>query len=800
VEPGEDLQFCCSGCRLAFDVIRDHGLDRFYRLREQTSADGRAAASSGRSYDELDDPRFDELYVGRTREGWAVTELYLEGVHCAACVWLVEKLPSVIDGVAAVRLDLGRSRAVVTWDADRVQLSAVARFLDSIGYPPHPYRGVSTRDLERRQDRSMLIRTGVAGAVAGNVMLLAFALYGGHFYGIDPGHRDLFRWASLVLSLPSVLWCAGVFYRGAFGAVRTRTLHMDVPITIGVLTAVAAGVWNTITGAGEVYFDSVTVLIFLLLVGRQLQRRQQRTAARATELLLALAPSTARVVDGHGGLREVPLEALTPGQVVEVRAGETVPADGEVEDGAASVDSSLLSGEARPVPVAGGDPVHAGTVSVDGRLRIRVHSTGEDTRVGRLLRLVEEGAARRAPVVLLADRLSAWFVAVVLLLAAFTLGLWMLLDPAHAVDHAVALLIVTCPCALGLATPLAVTAAIGQAARRGILIRGGDALEQLAHPARMVLDKTGTVTEGRLALVRWIGETGVQPLVAAAEAHAAHPVAQALAADLGPSPGVDVEVEQVPGRGLRATADGRRVTVGSPSFLEEQCGELPIQWRERLELLVADALTPVLVAVDGEVVAAAGLGDPVRADAAATVAEIRRRGWQVEVLSGDHPEVVRAAAAAVGLPATAARGGVSPEAKLERVRAALGDGRVVMVGDGVNDAAALACASVGIGVRGGAEATLAVADVYLDRPGLSGLAHLLGGATRTLGVIRRNLVLSVAYNVAAVTLAMSGHMHPLLAAILMPISSITVVVSSFKARMFSEPAGNNAGRPGVALL
>jgi Cu2+-exporting ATPase len=639
--------------------------------------------------------------------------------------------------------------------------------------------------MERREDRALLIRIAVAGAVAGNVMLLAFALYGGHFHGIEPGFRQLFRWASLVLSLPSVLWCAQVFYRGAWGALRTRSLHMDVPIAVGILAAVAWGVANTLRDRGEIYFDSVTVLIFFLLVGRFLQRRQQRRAARATELLFSLAPSTARVVEA-GGVRERPAAALAPGMVVELRAGETAPADGVVVAGRSTMDLSMLTGESRPVAVAAGDPVHAGTTSLSGRLEVEVRSAGADTRRGRLLRLVEEGARRRAPVVLLADRISGWFVAAVLSLAAITAAIWWHVDPGLAVEHAVALLIVSCPCALGLATPLAVSAAVGRAARAGILIKGGDALETLARPGLMILDKTGTVTEGRLAVVRWLGDPATRRLVAAAEAHSTHPAAVALAVGIDTSGLPEPEdVEQHPGRGITARVGGHELVVGSPAFAAQRLGELPGATAAQVEAAVTEGLTPVVVGVDGAAAAVAALGDPIRDDAADALAAIRSRGWQVEVLSGDHPGTVAAVLQRLGLEADAGRGGADPEAKVARVREAAAVGPVAMVGDGVNDAAALAAATVGVGVHGGAEATLAAADVFLGEPGLEPLVRLLDGSRRTLGVIRRNLVFSLAYNAVAVTLAMLGLMNPLVAAVLMPASSITVVVSSYRARTFT---------------
>ena len=783
VEDGAEHQFCCSGCRVAYEVIRGHGLDGYYDIKSRVQAPEQAARVSGKTFSEFDDPAFHRLYCRTLPSGLETVELYLEGVHCAACVWLVEKLTVVVDGVADIRLDLGRALATVTWDPRTTPLSDVARFLDSIGYVPHPFRGVEARDMARREERSLLVRIAVAGAIAGNVMLIAFALYGGHFHSIANEYSTLFRWVSFGLALPSVLWCASVFYRGAWGALRTRSLHMDLPIAIGILAGFTQGAVNTVRGSGEIYFESVTALIFFLLVGRFLQRRQQLKAASSTELMFSLAPSTARLVEGKT-VREVPLESLAAGAVVEVRAGDSIPADGVVVEGSSTLDRSLLTGESLPEEVAAGDPVHAGTVNLSARLLVEVRSTGEDTRVGRLMRLVEEGAQRRAPVVLLADRISGWFVAIVLALALATVVIWLRLDPANAIQHAVALLIVSCPCALGLATPLAVSAAIGRAARKKILIKGGDALENLARPGLMLLDKTGTLTEGRLAVIRWWGEEDVRPLVAAVERHSAHPVARALGAGAGDGAALEAaDVRETTGAGIEGVVGGRRITVGSAAFIEASCGELPAGAAEAVAAFAAEGLSPVVAAVNGAILAVVGVGDPLRPDTALSIAAIRDAGWRVEILSGDHPVVVQTIARQVGVPPEAARGAATPEDKLEAVRSSGGE-TVAMVGDGVNDAAALAAATVGIGVHGGAEAVLAAADVYLGRPGLGPVVELLAGSRRTLGVIRRNLVFSLAYNIVAVAFAITGHMSPILAAILMPLSSMTVVLSSYRARTF----------------
>ncbi|MCZ7582335.1 MAG: heavy metal translocating P-type ATPase [Deltaproteobacteria bacterium] len=782
VEAGAERQFCCNGCRTVYAVLHEHGLENFYRLVDTPSGRPQTAATTDRTYAEFDDPAFLETYGRRDADDSWTIDLYLEGVHCAACVWLVERVPVAVPGVLSARLDFGRQMATVVFDPENTRLSSIAGFLDSLGYPAHPYRGVHRERMRRKEDRAMLIRIGVAAASAGNVMLIAFALYGGFFGGMEKEFRVFFHWTSLVIALPA-LWAGSVFFKGAIGALRTRTLHMDLPISLGIGAGFAWGAFNTVRGEGEIYFDSVTVLIVLLLAGRFIQTRRQRSSADAAELLYSLSPSAARRVDG-ASVREVPLESLVAGDLVEVRAGDTVPADGFVEEGRSELDLSLLTGESVPRGIGIGDAVHAGTLNLNARLLVRVAATGEATRVGRLMRLVEEYCARKAPIVRLADRISGIFVAVVLALAGLTFALWLHAGVEAAIENAVALLIVTCPCALGLATPLAVSVAIGRAARERILIKGGDVLERLAHPGRLLLDKTGTMTTGRTTLIEKRGDDSVWPLVRALETHASHPVAQALVRAL-PDRGARAEdVRGVAGGGIVGRVDRRNVLVGSPAFARARGAHVPA-WADDAEKEMADrGNTPVFVAVDGTVLGIAGFGDALRSDVGDAVARVRRMGWSVGVLSGDHPEIVRRVAHDLGIDASDAEGGVDPERKAEVVKAWSERVPVVMVGDGVNDAAALAAAGVGIAVHGGAEASLAAADVFVTAPGLAPIAHLLDGARRTVRVIKWNLAFSLAYNILGATLAMAGTINPLLAAILMPASSLTVITISLRAKTF----------------
>ncbi|CAN5138477.1 heavy metal translocating P-type ATPase metal-binding domain-containing protein [soil metagenome] len=782
VDAESDTQFCCAGCRVAFEILNAHGLGNYYTFAVRRALPVQA---SDRAFGEFDHPAFRERYVTRLPDGLSRTELYLEGVHCASCVWLVERMPIVADGVLRAELDVRRSLAVVEWDDARLPLSAVARSLAQLGYTPHPFRGVTRDAMRTREDRAMLVRIGVAGAIAINVMLAAFVLYSGSLNGMDPSVTRLFRWISLALTLPDLIWPGRVFFTGAWASIRTRSLHMDLPVAIALAAGVAQGAVNTMRDAGPVYFDGLALLIFALLVGRFLQQRGQRLATDATELMHAVAPMSSRVVDGDN-TRDIPTDALLPGMVLDVRAGESFGADGVVVEGRSSVNAALLTGESRAVRVEGGARVYAGTLNVDAPLRVKVEEAGETSRIGRLMRQVEDSTLRRAPVVALANRVAGVFVAVVLVAAVITFAVKRHTAPDRALDDAIALLIVTCPCALALATPLAISVAMGRAAKRGMLIKGGDALERLATPATLVLDKTGTVTEGATALVAWTGAEWVKPLVLALEEGSSHPIADGFRrAWTDVSAAESTAVRHVVGGGCEGNVVGCAVVVGSLRFVLDAATAIDPTVRAALDGL-SPALTPVYVAVDGIIVAVAGLGDRIRDDARASLDALRAAGWRTVLLSGDAPDVVDAVGQALGFAPHDAIGSASPEAKLAIVQRLAASGCVVMVGDGVNDATAIAAASVGIGVHGGAEACLASADIYLTRPGLAPLVELAEGASRTMRVIKRNIAFSIAYNVAGATLAIAGVLTPLVAAVLMPASSLTVVLASWYGTTFSR--------------
>lgn len=779
VDAHAEHQFCCNGCATVFGILNRSGLEGYYGVRDAVDAPSRKPSTTGGAYDEFDDPSFARTWVREAGDGSCSTELLVEGMHCAACVWLIERLPRVAPGVIEARADIRRRTVALRYDPQRTTLSRAARALDRLGYAPHPARGGAARAARAHEDRRFLIRVGVAGALAGNIMLLSIALYGGAFSGIDELWRTTFRWYSMALGVLALVWPGRVFFRGAIGALRTRTAHLDVPIALALSVGGVWGVVNTLRGTGEVYFDSVSVLVFLLLVGRWIQYRQQRAAADSIELMLTLTPTSATMVAPDGTTSIVPIERVEPGMLLRVDAGGSIPADGVVTEGETALDNALLTGESEPIDAEPGDALCAGATNLRAPITMRIDAVGSSTRVGKLMDLVARASQEKAGIVRFADRVAGVFVLVVIALAGVTVAAWGVVSgPERAIEHATALLIVTCPCALGLATPMAMSVALGRAAAGGMLAKSASALEALAKPGVMILDKTGTLTMGRASVSCAWGDEGLIRDAAVLERSSNHPIASAIAALAGDdeTAGVRVgSVAQATGAGIEGVVNGRAVRVGTRAFVEAAFS-LGSDTPGRIDAMLERGLTPIVAASDDGRRAVLGVGDSVRPDARAALDELRAHGWRLILCSGDHERIARGVARELGIDD--ARGAVSPEGKAGLVRTlkdGSGAGPVVMVGDGVNDAAALAGADVGIAVHGGAEASLSAADLYLVHQGVAPIAHIARLARSTMSTIRACLVFSLGYNAVTGALAMMGYIDALAAAVLMPISSLTVV-------------------------
>ncbi|MFO0034994.1 MAG: heavy metal translocating P-type ATPase [Planctomycetota bacterium] len=791
IDSQSPAQFCCRGCRTAYALIHEHGLEAYY-LRNQPTGQSVGDSPLARSFCDFDQAAFEQLYVRLRPDGRKESLLVLHGIHCAACLWLLEKLPQLVPGVSSAKVNWSRSTVEVVWQPEQTALSEIARMLNRLGYAPAPVRSGAQQAAVVQENRRQLVNLGVAAALAGNNMLLGAALYFGLLSQLGSSIETLFRGASCLLGLASVLGPGRTFLRTAWSALRTRTPHVDIPVAIALLMGSLSGLWNTLAGRGEIYFDSLSSLVALLLVGRYIQFRQQRQTAEAVDLLYRLTPRSARkLIDGV--VVETLVDLLEPGDRIEVLPGQGVPADGTIMTGHSTLDESLLTGEARPVVRVAGEAVFASTQNLSGPLEITVTRTGRQTRMGRLMELMEAASRDKPPVIEWSNRAGVWFVYGVLTVATFTFLYWLRLSGTSAVENSVAVLIVACPCVIALAAPLTLSLAISRAAGRGILIKSGDVLQRMAQAGTIWLDKTGTLTQGQTRLVQWWGDRDLAAQVAALESRSSHPLAAALQQEsleqvlnvrLGSLPPVE-QAAQDPRGGIRGVVAGSELVIGSRKYFADLGLEIPPALKAQATASARTGLTVIYVARQRVVCGLATIGDKLRSDAAATVSELQRRGWQVGILSGDQPDTVAVVAGQLGVPPESAWGGLSPEDKTARVRSSNSKEVVVMVGDGLNDSAALAAASVGVAVKGGAEASLAAAPVYLSRGGLTDLLQLASASRQTMTTIHVSLVISILYNTFSVGLATMGLIHPLIAALMMPLSSLTTIILAYCNPAFS---------------
>jgi Cu2+-exporting ATPase len=750
------------------------GLNAFYSLAPLDQLPAAIESLPERDYSYLDSDETQQKSVTELNERTRRIRFYLPSIHCTACVWMLEQLPLVVEGIKRTRVNFGSGTLTVDYDPEWIATSKVAAILNSIGYPPVLAGEVGVEEISA-EERSLLRRIGVAAVCATNTMMLSVSLFQGFFTGIEEPYGSLFRWLSALLALPAVIYSAVPFYRTALGSLYLGSLHIDLPISIAILAAYGAGIVTLISGGEYVYFDSVTALIFLLLSGRYVQKRAVHRARATSVTAWDMFPAVVRVIlDGR--TFEKPLAELQVGELFEVFPQERVPSDGIVVSGSSSIETAFLTGESVPRPVAIGDAVLGGAMNTDGRLEVRATAVGKSTRLGRVIAELEHTQEEKSPLENEANRLSGYFVVSVLLLAVLTYVGWYFVDSSRAFDACIALMIVTCPCALGLAIPAAVAVAMSRAQRAQIFVRRSGALETLAAAEHFYFDKTGTLTTGEISVrearidSQYNGEVATMARFAPA-----HPVSRALARNFAAAPDVRFdELQLVPGRGVEGVSGGVRLMLGSQAWFLQR--GIYVSGED------AHGGSVVYFARGNELCGVFLLDDPIRATARDLIDELTRRRKKVFILSGDLCSVVQRTAIELGIPVENAIGELLPENKAQIV--GLDKAVTAFVGDGVNDALAMKAASVGVGLRGGVEATMESADIFISKGDLSGFARALRVAWRTRGTIRRNLIFSVCYNLLGATAAILGFVNPLTAAILMPCSSLTVIFSSIMGRSF----------------
>ena len=774
--------FCCAGCEAVSRAIHGGGLDDYYRLRD--CAPPRPARKDDSAELALyDEPALQQRFARDAGAGEREASILVDGMRCTACAWLVEQVAARVPGVTSASAHFGSRRALVRWDPARVKLSAVLGAIRGFGYPAWPFDAGRLAALEAKERRSMLRRLWVAGLGMMQVMMYAFPAYIAGSGDIAPDAQRLLDWAALVLTLPVLAYSGWPFFAGAWRSLVHRSLGMDVPVALGIAASFAASAAATVRGSGAVYFDSITMFVFLLTAGRYLEHLARARASAGLRRLERYVPQAAQRLRAENGseTETVPAALLAPGDRVLVRSGEVVPADGTLESAEAWVDEALLTGESAALQRTQGSSLLGGSVNAGSAFVMRVERVGSRSTLATIERLTERALAERPRWVELAQRASGLFVGGVLI-AAIVAGLaWLTIDPARAPWIAISVLIVTCPCALSLAAPSAMAVTLGEMARFGFVVSRGHAVEALAGASDVVFDKTGTLTLGRprvletLTLAAVPGEDALA-IASAVGRGSTHPLDRALAeAAIGLRPHAVEAHRNHPGSGAEGWIHGHRYRIGHASFCARLHGKpVPIAW-----LHTAD--TVVWLSDDAGWIAAFRIGDRVRPEAPRAIARLRAMGLTVHLLTGDEPRVAHRVATDLGIDRMRSR--ASPEGKQEYVRdLQRARRRVAMVGDGVNDAPVLGLADVSIAMGEGADLAQIRADAVLASGCLDDLVRAMELARRTRAVLRQNLAWALAYNALVLPLAFLGHVTPLLAGIGMATSSLAVVANALRIR------------------
>lgn len=760
---GQDRDMCCPGCESVAKTIVESGLVSYYQYRTAPAEKADLVPEQLRNLIHYDNEEVQGEFVRQTDEYSEVT-LSLEGVSCAACAWLIEKQLVHHKGVVSIRVNTTTNRALLSWSKSEAKLSELLAAIHQLGYKAAPFEADNQEAAYHRQMKQYLYRLGIAGIATMQVMMLAVALYLEVFGDLDPQFKQYFRVVSLIFATPVLLYSALPFYLNAWRSLKGRTLGMDVPVSVALIFAYVASLVATVTENGEVFFESISMFTFFLLLGRFLEMRARRQAAAASANLLKLVPAIATKLDGS----QTPVKSLTVGDQIRVLPGEHIPADGVVLKGRIHINEAMLTGESVPVVKQQGDNVFAGTLNGDESFELEVTTKKADSVISHIVRLQDEAQMSKPKIAEIADVVARYFVAVILIIAAGTWFYWHQSKPEDAFWIMLAVLVATCPCALSLATPTAITCATSRLGNLGILLRKGHVFETLCKVNHLVIDKTGTLTEGNIAItdVKIHGQLDVDTCLAVAasmEQHANHPIAKAFGQYLQP----DVEVtnvENMIGFGVHGDLNGKMCKLGSEKFV--------------LGGVKGSTLPSVYLSIDGVHQATFFYKDPIRKESETLITQLSKVGVKTTLLTGDSIEHAEPVAQAMGITSVVAS--ATPEDKLNFLSTLKADEVSMMVGDGINDAPILAGAHLSVAMGGGTDVAKASADMVLLGDRLDKLIIARQLALKTRKIIRENLAWSLGYNLLILPLAVAGLVAPYIAVVGMSASSIIVVSNSLR--------------------
>lgn len=788
-----DCNFCCHGCEAVAHSILESNLDTYYLQRSENAVTPKIISAQAEAELRLFDRRdIAEEYIttefGSDKKQRSSVELFIEGITCAACIWLIEKHLSRQPGVIGIHVNHSNQRAKLTWQADQIKFSELLLEISKIGYSARPFVFDELQKFQAKEKKQAILRIGLAGIGTMQNMMLAVPLYIGASSGITDDFQIFFRWVSLLIATPVVFYSARPFFKAAIRDFRTRHLTMDVPVSIAIFIAYLASAVVTVSGGKDVYFDSVCMFTFFLLIGRYLEMNTRFKASEGLKRLNTLLPTSASLISFDGSETTVPMKDLIPGNRVLVRAGDNIPCDGKIIDGTSSVDESALTGEFLPVAKTIDSNVAAGTTNIDSPILIEVSRVGSDTRVASILTLMQDAMTNKGSIAVAADRVAAYFVAFILVSASVVGAFWYINDPSNAFDIVLSVLVVTCPCALSLATPTALTASMDKMRTEGILILRSHVIDALSKATHIYLDKTGTLTEGRLKIVRTtpfnnVTEEQALALACALESTSKHPIASAFRRHTATSeynnqtPIRLSQLKHTPGFGIEATLQNNTKTIesiriGSRRFVDEIISNSPTLPAEtNTALYLASSVSGLMAIFE--------VADKVRESAPGMLRQCAELNITTTLLSGDNLASVTSIAQELNIDNAIAE--ATPEDKLNYIRQKQSSvTKSVMVGDGINDLPVMAAADISIAMANAADINKINADAVMLRNELTLVPRAVVLSQKTQRIISLNLTWAFAYNATALPLAACGLIPPFLAAAGMSISSMVVVLNSLR--------------------
>jgi Cu2+-exporting ATPase len=806
------LAFCCTGCNAIYRIIHDAGLEQFYERRLGWRP-GRPEISEVSPEDFTD-------YIKKINDGVAELEFLVSGIRCASCIWLIEHLLKKTDGVIDIRINYATHRARLRWVPEKIGLDEILKKISSLGYTPRPALAIEAEEEMKREKRDLLIRLGTASFFTMQLMLYTLALYAGYFQGIEENIRRLFQWIAWALATPVMFYSGYPFIRNAIRGFKNRTLNMDVLIFLGSFSAYAYSIaiifltttpivpFTHLPVKTEVYFDTSAMIITLILLGRFIEAGAKLKASSSLQTLLSLQPQKARLLKNQEEVL-VSVKELKEGDLIVVKPGEKIPVDGVVIEGSSEVDEKMLTGESIPSLKTAGSQVFSGTINVNGRLIIETRSV-KDTLLGKITQAVLDAQTKRPEIQTIADKVVAFFVPGIVFLSLLTFLYWYLnKDTTTAIMNAVSVLVIACPCALGLATPLAILISSSSLYSTGIILKDGTLIEKVAKANTVCLDKTGTLTEGRPALIDIIAYEGSKEelhlIAASLESASEHVVARAITEGRGQkaeisaterqcdsatansplnSPsylkrgGVTSDFQSFPGMGVKGKVRGSEVIIGNRRFLELSGIEIKESQKKDLERYAEKGYTVVGMAIDRRLKAWFVIADRIPPSTFEAIKELKKMNKEIILLTGDQRKVAEEVASKLGIEKVYAE--VLPVEKAEIIKRLKAEEDLIMVGDGINDAPALSTADAGIATGGAADIAAECAGAVFMRKDLNLLITLFKVSEKTLSIIKQNLFWAFSYNIIAIPLAISGKIHPVISAILMAVSSLLVVGNSLR--------------------